>query len=83
MEIRDRTIRVPVNGDKKKARQLLLMNIAVMSGICVAWFFAARAIGKPLVLPDFVATMKEFFTGWFNKKIMRNSELIIENGSDK
>ena len=30
MEIRDRTIRVPVNGDKKKARKMLLMNVGVM-----------------------------------------------------
>lgn len=77
MEIRDRTIRVPVNGDKKKARKMLLMNVGVMGMICVAWFFAARAIGKPLVLPDFVETMKEFITAWFNKKIMRNMGLTL------
>ena len=58
MENRDRTIRVPVNGDKNKARKRFLMNVAVMGGLCVAWFFAARAIGKPLVLPDFIETMK-------------------------
>ena len=77
MEIRDRTIRVPVNGDKKKATQMAIMNVAVMGGICVAWFIAARAIGKPLVLPDFVETMTEFITAWFNKKIMRNMGLTL------
>lgn len=77
MENRDRTIRVPVNGDKKKARKLLLMNIAVMSCICVAWYFAAKAIGKPLVLPDFLETMKEFFTAWTNKRTMRNMGLTL------
>ena len=77
MENRDRTIRVPVNGDKKKARQMAFLNAAVMGTLCVAWFFAARAIGKPLVLPDFVETMEEFFGAWFNKRIMRNMGLTL------
>ena len=78
MENRDRTIRVPVNGDKKKARKMFLMNVAVMGGLCVAWFFAARAIGKPLVLPDFIETMKEFLTAWTNKRTMRNMGLTLK-----
>lgn len=78
MENRDRTIRVPVNGDKKKAAQLLLMNILVMGLICVAWYFAARAIGKPLVLPDFIDTMKEFIGAWTNNRIMRNMGLTLK-----
>ena len=77
MENRDRTIRVNVNGDKKKAWKMRLMNCAVMGVLCIAWFFAARAIGKPLVLPDFIETMKEFFGAWVNKRIMRNMGITL------
>ena len=77
MENRDRTIRISTNGDKKKAMKIRLMNIAVMSGICVAWYFAARAIGKPLVLPDFLETLEAFVTSWFDKKVMRNMGLTM------
>ena len=77
MENRDRTIRVPVNGDKKKAMKLRLMNVAVMGGLCLAWFIAARMIGKPLVLPDFLETMQQFFSAWLNKRIMRNMGITL------
>ena len=77
MENRDRTIRVPVNGDKKKAMKLRLMTVAVMGGLCLAWFIAARMIGKPLVLPDFLETMQQFFSAWLNKRIMRNMGITL------
>lgn len=77
MENRDRTIRVPVNGDKKKAMKLRLMNVAVLAGLCLAWFIAARLIGKPLVLPDFVETMEQFFSAWVNKRTMRNMGITL------
>ncbi len=77
MENRDRTIRISTNGDKKKALKIYAMNIGVMSMLCVAWFFAARAINKPLVLPDFLETMEAFFTSWVDKKTMRNMGLTM------
>ncbi|MBQ1190645.1 MAG: hypothetical protein IIX57_09580, partial [Lachnospiraceae bacterium] len=77
MENRDRTIRIPVGGDKKKALKIKLMNVGVMSLICVAWFIAARIINKPLVLPDFVETMTEFFTAWVNKRTMTNMGITL------
>ena len=45
--------------------------------ICIAWYFAAKAINRNLVLPDFVVTMKAFFTGWFDKKVMSNLMITL------
>jgi len=77
LENRDRTIRIPASWDKKKAMKVRLMNVAVMGTLCVAWFFAARMIGKPLVLPDFIETMTEFFTAWVNKRTMTNMGITL------
>ena len=53
------------------------MNISVMAGLCLAWFIAARMIGKPLVLPDFLETLEAFLTSWVDKKVMRNMGLTM------
>lgn len=51
--------------------------IAGLTVVCVIWFFAARAINKSLVLPDFIETMTAFFTGWTDKKVMTNLYITL------
>ncbi len=77
MENRDRTIRLPDNWDKRKKLKVRLLGVAVMACLCVAWHIASTLIGKPLVLPSFTETMKEFFTAWFNKRIMTNMGITL------
>ncbi len=54
---------------RRKGTLYTLMGTAL---ICAAWYFAAKAINKALVLPDFTVTMKTFFMSWFDKKVMSN-----------
>ena len=48
------------------------IGILVIVVLCVCWALAARAIGKPLILPDFLETIKTFFESWLNTRVMRN-----------
>ena len=48
------------------------IGILVIVVLCVCWALAARAIGKPLILPDFLETIKTFFESWLNARVMRN-----------
>lgn len=46
----------------------------VLSMILVAllWFFSARAIGRSLILPDFVETMRAFIGSWIDPYVLEN-----------
>lgn len=46
--------------------------IVSMILVAVIWFFAARAIGRSLILPDFVETMLAFFGAWVDPYILGN-----------
>lgn len=45
--------------------------------VCLLWYFLAKAIDRSLILPDFLVTMKTFFTGWFDKKVMSNLGITL------
>ncbi|MBQ0059723.1 MAG: ABC transporter permease [Lachnospiraceae bacterium] len=58
--------------------QQKLLGVAVIAIIFVAWFIAARIISKPLVLPDFVETMQQFFKGWVDSRTMSNLGITLK-----
>jgi len=68
----------PYSGGKLNVRRLgrrhkgLLYTLIMIAVICTAWYFAARAINRTLVLPDFVETMRVFVASWTDKKVMTN-----------
>nr|WP_267878598.1 ABC transporter permease subunit SaoP [Jonquetella anthropi] len=45
--------------------------------VCAIWYFVAKAINRSLILPDFLTTMKVFFTGWFDGKVMSNLYITL------
>lgn len=57
-----------------KGTAYMLVGTAV---ICLIWYYFAKAINKSLILPDFLVTMKTFFHGWVNPKIMSNLGLTL------
>ena len=68
----ERTIQLPDNGDKLRKYRQRAFSIGTLAVICVAWFIAAKIINQDLILPDFVTTMREFFHGWVDARIMSN-----------
>lgn len=48
------------------------IGVIVIAVLCIAWALAARAIAKPLILPDFIETIRQFFEAWVNQRVLRN-----------
>ena len=48
-----------------------------LTAVCIAWYFAANAINRSIVLPYFPDTMKAFFNNWTNAKIMHNLAITL------
>lgn len=77
MENYERTIRLPDEGNRLKSIRQKLLSVIVLVILFAIWFFLARYIDSPLLLPDFVDTMKEFFRGWQDSRIMENMGITL------
>lgn len=77
MEVHERTIRISGLKGKDLVKQKLL-GVGVIGVLFVVWFFAAKVINKNLILPDFVETMKQFFSGWVDKRTMSNLVITLK-----
>ena len=45
--------------------------------MCVIWHFAAKAINRSIVLPDFMETVKTFFANWTDADVLRNLSITL------
>ena len=48
-----------------------------LAAACVIWHFAAKAINRSIILPDFLETMKNFFTNWADPNVMKNLSITL------
>jgi NitT/TauT family transport system permease protein len=46
--------------------------------ICVAWYFAANAINKSIILPYFLETMQAFFSNWTDPIVLKNLAITLK-----
>lgn len=44
---------------------------------CLLWFIAAKKLDSPLILPDFVETMKNFINCWTDERVMSNMWITL------
>jgi len=58
----------------RKGTVYLLVGLAI---ICIIWYFAAKAINRSIILPDFIITMKAFFSNWIDAKVMSNLAITL------
>lgn len=77
MEKDESTIRLPGEGDRLRTIRQRLLGVVVLVILAALWFFFARYINSPLILPDFVDTMKEFFKGWRDHRVMENMGITL------
>ncbi len=77
LEIRERTIRLPESSDRRTRIIEKFYGIGTITILCVVWFVVARIIKKPIILPDFIDTMKEFFMAWVTPRTMSNLWLTV------
>lgn len=72
METHERSIRVSDNGDRRRKLMNRLNSVVALVALCLVWLVVAKMIDSPLILPDFVETMKQFIGCWTDKRVMSN-----------
>jgi len=58
----------------RKGSVYLVLGLAVL---CTIWHFAAKAIDRSIILPDFVSTMRIFISNWTDPYILSNLSITL------
>lgn len=58
----------------EKGRRYTILSLVIVS---VAWYFAAKAINRSLILPDFIETMQSFAGAWTDPEVIHNLSVTL------
>ena len=63
--------------ERRERGKRRIISISVLLLLAVLWYFAAKWIDRPMILPDFSETMGEFLRDWIEPRVLLNLGITL------